>query len=141
MAGVAKETRTTARALRRVWTDIAALVLTPLVWPLGVALLWSSSAWSRSDKLAGSLVTPGGLFLPWLAINAVRRGCPADAGGGPCQATPTYSILHPTTTLSPPGSPAFDHVFGSLVVVLLIALPLLSALHLARRRRSRSTSS
>jgi hypothetical protein len=46
----------------------------------------------------------------------------------------TYFLLHPTTTLSTPGSPAFDHVFGAVVVLLLTVLPLLTALYLTYRR-------
>lgn len=117
--------------------QIGALVLTPLVWPVGVAPLWSSSAWNRRDKLVGSLVTPGGLLLPWLMITTVRRSCPLNAEVSSCETSPTYYVLHPTTTLSTPGSPAFDHVFGGVVVLLLTVLPLLTAIHLAYRRSIR----
>lgn len=40
-------------------------VLLPVVgWFVGAALLWSSDAWSRRDKLIATLLFPGGLALP-----------------------------------------------------------------------------
>jgi hypothetical protein len=45
------------------WLDIAALVLTPILWPVGVILLWMSPSWSTRDKLIGTLVPPGAVLV------------------------------------------------------------------------------
>jgi hypothetical protein len=52
--------------------EIAALVLLPLIWPIGVTLLWISPAWKTRDKIIGALVPPGGyLGLFMLALSHV----------------------------------------------------------------------
>lgn len=48
--------------------EIGALVLTPLLWPIGVILLWTSSAWNVRDKLIGTLVPPGGLYTAFFVV-------------------------------------------------------------------------
>ncbi|MCZ2109633.1 MAG: hypothetical protein LC118_08710 [Dehalococcoidia bacterium] len=40
-----------------------------LGWFIGVALLWSSSAWTSGQKLLGTLVVPGGLLVPFLLLS------------------------------------------------------------------------
>lgn len=59
------------------------MVLLPLVWVVGIALLWRSRAWTTRDKLVGTLLVPGGLAYPayvvidlWLEL---RDLCP-DGG-------------------------------------------------------------
>jgi hypothetical protein len=59
-------------------SDLAAVVLLPLGgflfgigWFIGVALLWKSPVWTRSEKLVGTLVPVGGLMCPlWLVARA-----------------------------------------------------------------------
>jgi hypothetical protein len=52
--------------------EIAALVLLPLIWPIGVTLLWISPVWKTRDKIIGTLVPPGGyLGLFMLALSHV----------------------------------------------------------------------
>jgi hypothetical protein len=48
--------------------EIGALALTPLIWPVGVILLWASNAWNVRDKLIGTLVPPGGLLASYAAF-------------------------------------------------------------------------
>jgi len=38
------------------WVEMAAIVLTILVWPAGVILVWLSRIWSRQEKLIGTLI-------------------------------------------------------------------------------------
>jgi uncharacterized membrane protein len=38
------------------WVEVAAIVLTILVWPAGVILVWLSRVWSRQEKLVGTLI-------------------------------------------------------------------------------------
>lgn len=54
---------------RREW---ATVVLLPVVWVVGVVLLWRSRAWTTRDKLIGTLVVPGGLaYVIYVAVDAV----------------------------------------------------------------------
>ncbi len=62
-------------------TAVSAVVLTPLLWPVGVALLWFSGAWSRRDKLIGSLLLPGGLALAYLIATETHSACPVQGSG------------------------------------------------------------
>lgn len=110
----------------------AALILTPLFWPLGVLILCLSSAWSRRDKMIGSMLPPGGLAFAWLLATQVRTSCPAQRAGA-CQVGSMYPVLHP-------GPAAFDHVFGAVVFVIAILLPILTAGYLGLRLRARWAS-
>jgi uncharacterized membrane protein len=68
--------------------EIAAIVLVPLFWPVGVILLWMSEAWSTRDKLIGTLVPPGGflgtiffgLLVTWGTIAPVCRTVTDETG-------------------------------------------------------------
>lgn len=64
--------------------EILALVLTPLIWPVGVILLWSSSAWSTRDKMIATLVPPGGylgLFVGFSILSVAALGATTSCGG------------------------------------------------------------
>jgi uncharacterized Tic20 family protein len=57
------------RRTRREWATVGLL---PLVWVLGVVLLWRSRAWTTRDKLIGTLVVPGGLaYIIYVVVDAV----------------------------------------------------------------------
>jgi hypothetical protein len=64
------------------WREVATLFLLPvgglvvpvLGWLVGVVLLWGSDAWTRGDKLIGTLVIPGGLLLPFALVAALTVG-------------------------------------------------------------------
>lgn len=56
---------------------IVAVVFTTLCWPLGVPLLWYSRYWTRTEKLVGTLLVPGGVpaaFYLWPALMRVGMG-------------------------------------------------------------------
>jgi hypothetical protein len=57
-----------------------------------------------------------------------RSSCPV--GGGACEIGPTYAWLHPLT-------PGFNHVFGALVFLATLLLPLALTVFLALRLRRR----
>ena len=74
--------------------EIAAVVLlligafiVPFVgWVAGVVLLWTSKAWTRGQKILGTLVVPGGLAT-WfaaffLALPIAGESCMTSAGDG-----------------------------------------------------------
>jgi hypothetical protein len=108
-------------------------VLIPLVWPVGVMLLWLSPRWRRGDKLIGTLVLPGGLYGAWFIGTGVRTACqsatgaPIAAGEPSCPAPLAYQITHPTPWWE------FNHVFGPIMLMLLIALPIAVAIYLEIR--------
>ncbi|MBE2320666.1 hypothetical protein DVA67_032195 [Solirubrobacter sp. CPCC 204708] len=102
---------------RRSGREWATVTLLPLVWVVGVVLLWRSRAWTLRDKVIGTLVVPGGLaFVIYVAIDAallLYGGCePPEAG---C-------------------SVALDiDPVSALILGLLTILPLVSAVYLAIR--------
>jgi hypothetical protein len=117
------------RAGRARWREVAALVLLPfggLVipfagWFVGVFFLWASEAWTRREKLLGTLVLPFGLVLP-LGL-AIVGGTSSDCSGpvgGPLECTGGGS----------------NAAWTALAVVLLVA-PLVSTGYLAARLRRR----
>jgi hypothetical protein len=102
------------RRSRREWATVALL---PLVWVIGVVLLWRSPAWTVRDKLIGTLIVPGGLaFVFYVVINAVLLlygGCEPPEDG--CSVGIYIDPL------------------SALVLALLAVLPLASATYLAIR--------
>lgn len=97
-----------------------------LGWLAGVALLWSSGSWRLRDKLLGTLVVPGGLVLPLLLLSLPTAGGICTSSGVP--GGPTVS--HCTT--SGLSLPVWA---GIAVVVVLVAAPIVVAVHLERARR------
>jgi len=103
-------------------------------WFVGVVLLWSSRIWTLRDKLIGTLVVPGGLatgaFLMTFAATT--------SSGGSC----SYST---TTTVGPHGTKAVDtasqctgsgggiNYFALVLLILLVVLPIFTAIYLSRR--------
>lgn len=114
---------------------IAAVVLTPLLWPVGLVFLWLSPVWDTRAKLIGSLALPGGLAPAVLLETGDRSSCPlstTDTGASidteHCSIGPTYAWLHP-------GAPGFNHLFGTLVFTASLVLPIAVAVYLAIRLR------
>jgi len=98
----------------REWTTVAVL---PLVWVVGVVLLWRSRAWTLRDKLIGTLVVPGGLaYVIYVAVDAVLL---LSAGCEPPEDGCSVGIY-------------IDPV-SAMMLALLTVLPLASAIYLAIR--------
>jgi hypothetical protein len=106
--------------------EIAAIVLTPLFWPVGVTLLWTSRIWNTRDKLIGTLVPPGGYF--GVAAILMILGM---ASGGSCTST-SDSFGNATSTCTAYGLPRW--ALWAVTLVLLV-LPLCTAAYLAVRLR------
>jgi uncharacterized membrane protein len=106
--------------------EIAAVVLTPLLWPIGVILLWTSTAWDTRDKVIGTLVPPGGYFGVAVILASLRM-----ASGGSCTtSSDTFgNVSSSCTTYGPP-----RWVLLAVTLILLV-LPLCSATYLAVRLR------
>ena len=79
---------------RDIWTlvtlALGGIVLPVVGWLAGVALLWTSRAWSRREQIVGTCLAPGGLGLPFYliiwgpsercgVINGVEQGCTGGA--------------------------------------------------------------
>jgi hypothetical protein len=96
--------------------EIAAIVLVPLIWPVGVVLLWISPAWKVRDKLIGTLLPPGGFLGLPLILELARV-----AFGGIVIVT---------------GSSPWEALVGVLILAAIFLLPLITAAYLAFQLRS-----
>jgi HAAS domain-containing protein len=117
------------------WKEVGALIMLPiggvilpvLGWFIGIVLLWISDAWSTRDKLVGTLLFPGGLLLP-LALGVMAE----ESDGCGTVVTPQLSP-QPIGNSCPPadGTAAWEVA----LVVMLVLVPLLTTVYLARRMR------
>ena len=107
--------------------EIAAVILVPFLWPVGVILLWISPAWNWRDKLIGTLVPPGGYIgLSYILLagpTSVRScGTITDQAGHIIQSSCTGPAELPGVLLVP-------------LTILVFGSPLISAAYLAIRLR------
>lgn len=108
-------------------------VLTVLVWPVGVLLLWVLPYWRPRDRVIGTIAVPFGIYLGWWIANGVRTNCesatgqPSQAGAPGCPAPLAYQITHPTPWWG------FNHVFGPVLLLMLIGVPLMVGIYLEIR--------
>lgn len=107
--------------------EIAAVALTPLLWPVGVILLWTSNAWKTRDKLIGTLVPPGG--YPGVLILA------ASGIGGLTYSAGCVQPLNGPQTCSYLGPPDWLVATHAVVGIFFLVLPILTAIYLAFRLR------
>jgi hypothetical protein len=70
----ARETFAVSQQSSTRWHEAAAILLTPLVWPVGLLFLWTSRAWSVKDKLLATLIVPGGLWLAFVLSRFIIPG-------------------------------------------------------------------
>ena len=107
--------------------EIGALVLTPLLWPIGVLLLWASPAWNTRDKLIGTLVPPGGYWGIGIfgAMFATAQSCSGS-----------FSIR---TCVAGGGEPTWLPIVVRVAALFVFLLPLVSMAYLSIRLRARSS--
>jgi uncharacterized membrane protein len=125
--------RLVARPSTAGWKEVGALVLLPiggvilpvLGWFIGIVLLWISDAWSTRDKLVGTLLFPGGLLLP-VALGVLA----SESSGCGTVVTPQLSP-QPNSTDCPPADGT--GIWEVALVVMLVLVPLLTTIYLARR--------
>ena len=103
-------------------------------WLAGIVMVWSSRRWTLLEKLAATLVFPGGAGLAlWLSIVAVGQttctSTTTDAGLG------SVAVAPETCTSSGLSLPA---PFGAIVLVAWLVLPLVVAGVLLHRARGRA---
>jgi uncharacterized membrane protein len=89
-------------------------------WLIGLFLLWSSRAWTTTQKLLGTLIIPGGLAsVPIvLLLTATKQIC--TSGGG----FPTHCTAGPSTT---------HQVLTIILVAIAVIAPITTAIYLTRR--------
>lgn len=118
------------RPYRPGFLEIAAVILVPFFWPIGVILLWISPAWKARDKIIGTLLPPGGylgVLLFGLAVATIHSGsCP----------TATDAIGQGMNVCgAPSGQSPVAMALSIAAVTLVYALPLITAAYLAVRVR------
>jgi hypothetical protein len=115
---------------RAAWIDIAAICLVliggvalPILgWFIGVALLWTSRAWTTRDKLIGTLLIPGGLLAPlFFGLASAGSGGCVEIGEPGRQAVQVHCV--------PSGFPE-----GAVALVGLFLIPFVTAFYLEKRR-------
>jgi uncharacterized membrane protein len=142
VAGAARDETVDARVpqpSRRIGAvEILALVLTPLIWPAGVILLWLSPAWNTRDKLIGTLVPPGGYLFVVFLPDLLLFGAVSTCSGGSVDGTPIA-----TTCTGVLGLPIWQQdlitVASVGALLILLVLPILTAIYLARQARKWSS--
>jgi Protein of unknown function (DUF1700) len=117
---------------------IGGIILPVIGWFIGVILLWSSRVWTTGEKLAGTLLFPGGLLLPAaLGLGAIGvRSCSGviQPAGRPVTGAAQVIIqsCHGPSTLYTIGA--------AILMAVLVIVPIATAVVLARRIRDRTTS-
>jgi uncharacterized membrane protein len=105
-------------------------------WLVGVALLWSSSAWRIRDKILSTLVFPGGFLLPvylFGVVLVVAHGT-SCVHNVPANGTPTTQCVTTTTgTVLPQWA-------GIVLLAVLVIAPFLMAVHLHRAKQLTTTN-
>ncbi len=122
--------------------EMLAMILTPFIWPVGVILYWTSSRWRTRDKVIATLIPPGGypgllLTVPFLLFSAtVSGGCGTvtDAEGNLISRQCTgWDAL--------PGWEQFViNAAAIAVTVIVLLLPVLVAIYMARQLRKNTPS-
>lgn len=116
--------------------EILALVLTPLIWPVGVILLWMSPAWNTRDKLIATLVPPGGYFGLLLAFSILSFG--ALGTMSTCSGTfDSHGSLIGQSCTGFAALPGWEQTLINIsavgVTLLLLLLPVVVGIYMARR--------
>ncbi len=115
-------------ALRPGALEIAAVILVPFFWPIGVLLLWISPAWNWRDKLIGTLLPPGGYIgvglLGAIASHGTSSSCSSvtDAAGK-------------VISSSCQGPSVLQGIEAAVLTFVILFLPLVTAGYLALRLR------
>jgi hypothetical protein len=123
--------------------DVLAIVALLIIWPVGVVLLWISDAWSTRDKLIGTLLPPGG-YLGVITLEVLLRASPGFLGACVDSTSntassdgvvgfPTYGTTCPNTAVTVVVDAG--HVLITVLAVILVVMPLLTAIYLGRRLR------
>jgi hypothetical protein len=117
--------------------EILALVLTPLIWPVGVILLWVSPKWSVRDKLIGTFLPPGGYPAIFLALT-VGAFTPAYTSSCGTSTDSQGNVISQSCT-GFAALPGWEQTLITVATVggavILLLLPVLVGIYLATRLR------
>lgn len=111
--------------------EIGALVLTPVLWPIGVILLWTSRAWNVRDKLIGTLVPPGGLFTSFMVFTIASATPSQTCSGGSLRG-------HQIATTCSGGLSGLGALVVGILLVLVLISPIVTGIYLSIRLRRHS---
>jgi hypothetical protein len=112
--------------------EVAAVILVPFFWPVGVILLWISPAWKVRDKLIGTLLPPGG-YIGIGLVGALFAAAVHGSGCGTVQDAVGNVIR--STCPAPGGTSVIQVAPAALLAVVIYLLPLITAGYLALRLR------
>jgi hypothetical protein len=108
-------------------------------WLVGVALLWSSSLWTRREKLVGTLVIPGGLATALVAISisfAGGVGAQVCTSSGPVYrvgSNGTSQVIRAGRDTCTGGVSTLATIGILLALVFLLIAPIATSIYLGRR--------
>ena len=112
--------------------EVAALILVPFFWPIGVILLWMSPAWHWRDKVIGTLIPPGGYM--GLAIFGVIFAT-AQSGGSCVTVIEGTGQAIQNGCQAAAGPSVLGTALSIVAAILIYTLPLITAGYLALRLR------
>jgi hypothetical protein len=123
------------------WREIGALILLPfggVLLPLwgwfgGIALLWLSPRWRVRDKVIGTVVLPGGLFLAFAGLGLL----PFTPSASPSPVCPRHAVCATATLQASGQRQPLGGVFAFLIPVVLVGAPLAADAYLFRRLKAR----
>ena len=122
--------------------EIAALVLLPFFWIIGVILLWWSPAWRLRDKVIGTIFSLGGyptvLLFAAFATEGTLRPTFVSGSGNNCSAGADSSgNVIQTVCTGPSPVDVVLWIIALAATITLLLLPVLTAVYLAIRLRWR----
>ncbi|MGD0273555.1 MAG: hypothetical protein ABSB96_07495 [Gaiellaceae bacterium] len=125
-----------ARAGLLEWMAIPLLLVGGFIvgigWIVGVVLLWTSSIWTIRDKLIGTLVVPGGLATAAFLVIGVGSGSGEACSGFVTTTRGPHGVTSVDRGNSCSSSGGINYLALALLIVLVV-LPILTAIYLGRR--------
>lgn len=113
---------------------VGGLILPFVGWFVGVVLLWISRVWTTRDKLIGTFVLPGGLAFAFFVFFMMPVGI------SDCQTSPGRGNGSLETVTMCSKQPLTSEVWGALVVIGIVLLPIATAIYLGRRAWNRDAT-
>src|ERR1700680_2672980 len=107
--------------------EVAAVILVPFLWPIGVILLWMSPAWHWRDKVIGMLLPPGG----YIGLSYFLFAFPGQQSSCTTIRDEAGHLLQSSCT----GSAGLPGVLAIPLAILIFGSPLIGAGYLAMRLR------
>lgn len=106
---------------------VGGAIIPILGWTVGAVLLWVSKVWTRRDKMIGTLLVPGGLGLAFyfsMFATGVSASCELPSG-----TLPAGEVQQGMCS----GGVVGPGMWWTLLLVLLVIVPIATAIYLGRR--------